>query len=88
VHDLIETSAREGDIAQSDEVGGAMLALRAFMFERVYLGPETRAEHERARVTVRKIFDALADRGDDPDHITEFIAGMTDRYALEYAAAL
>jgi dGTPase len=88
VHDLIEASAREGDIVQSEEVGGAMLALRAFMFERVYLGPETRAEHERARAVVRRIFEALADRGDDPDEITEFIAGMTDRYALEYAAAL
>jgi dGTPase len=88
VHDLIETSAREGDIVQSDEIGGAMLALRSFMFERVYLGPETRGEHERARVTVRKIFDALADRGEPPEQITEFIAGMTDRYALEYAQAL
>jgi dGTPase len=88
VHDLIETSAGEGDIAQSDEIGAAMLALRAFMFERVYLGPETSAEHERARATVRAIFDALADRGEDPEQITEYIAGMTDRYALEYAAAL
>jgi dGTPase len=88
VHDLIETSAREGDIAQSDEIGGAMLALRAFMFERVYLGPVTAEEHERARATVRRIFEALADRGDPPEQITEFIAGMTDRYALEYAAAL
>src|SRR5712692_6204409 len=34
VHDLIETSERAGDIRQSDEVGGAMLSLRAFMFER------------------------------------------------------
>jgi len=88
VHDLVEASAREGDIAQSHEVGAAMLALRAFMFERVYLGPVTTIEHERARTTVRRIFDALADRGDPPDEITEFIAGMTDRYALEYAAAL
>jgi dGTPase len=88
VHDLVETSAREGDIAQSDEIGGAMLALRTFMFERVYLGPVTAEEHERARATVRRIFEALADRGDPPDQITEFIAGMTDRYALEYAAAL
>ncbi len=88
VHDLIETSAREGDIGQSDEVGGAMLSLRSFMFERVYLGPVTTVEHERARATVRRIFDALADRGEEPDQITEFIAGMTDRYALEYAAAL
>jgi dGTPase len=88
VRDLVETSAREGDIAQSEHIGAAMLALRAFMFERVYLGPETRPEHERARATVRRIFNALADRGDDPAAITEFIAGMTDRYALQYAASL
>src|SRR6185437_13888561 len=29
VHDLIESSERQGDIAQGDEVGGAMLALRS-----------------------------------------------------------
>jgi dGTPase len=88
VHDLIETSEQRGDIAQSDDVGGAMLALRSFMFDHVYLGPNTRFEHDRARATIRRIFDALADRGDDPEQITEFIAGMTDRYALEYAASL
>ena len=37
-----------------------MLSLRGFMFERVYLGPHTAQEHERARETVRKIFDSLA----------------------------
>jgi dGTPase len=88
VHDLIETSEREGDIAQSEEVGGAMLALRAFMFEHVYLGPQTKSEHDRARATVRRIFDLLVDRGGDPAEVTEFVAGMTDRYALEYAATL
>ncbi len=88
VHDLIETSERAGDIAQSDEVGGAMLALRSFMFDQVYLGPNTRFEHERARNAVRRIFDMLADRGDGPDEITEFVAGMTDRYALDYARTL
>ncbi len=88
VHDLIETSSREGDIAQSEEIGGAMLSLRAFMFERVYLGPVTRPEHERAHEIVRRIFDALVERGDPQEEITEFIAGMTDRYALDYAANL
>jgi dGTPase len=88
VRDLIETSGRAGDIAQSDDVGAAMLSLRSFMFERVYLGPEARAEHERARAAVHRIFDALAGRGDSPDAITEFIAGMTDRFALDYAARL
>ena len=86
VHDLIETSANARDIVQSVGVGTAMLSLRSFMFERVYLGSETRVEHERARATVRRIFAALADRGDRPEEITEFIAGMTDRFALAYAA--
>src|SRR6059058_5848643 len=45
VHDLVESSASTGDIVQSDEVGGAMLSLRAFMFESVYLGPHSADEH-------------------------------------------
>jgi dGTPase len=88
VHDLVESSHGAGDIVQSEEIGGAMLALRTFMFERVYLGPHTRDEQERARATVRHIFEHLADRGDEPEEIIEFIAGMTDRFALSYVAEL
>ena len=88
VHDLVETSAEAGDIRQSDEVGGAMLALRVFMFEHVYLGPQTRREHDRARETVRRIFDGLAGRGDEPDAIVDYLSGMTDRFALDFAARL
>jgi len=80
VHDLVERSAVAGDIVQSDEIGEAMLSLRAFMFERVYLGPETRPEHVRARETIRRIFEHGAS--------VEFIAGMTDRFALSYAERL
>jgi dGTPase len=88
VHDLVESSARAGDIVQSDEIGGAMLSLRAFMFEHVYLGPESRPEHERARVTIRAIVEHLQARGDGRDDIVEFVAGMTDRFALSYAEQL
>src|SRR2546427_10932649 len=88
VHDLVETSEHDGDIRQSDEVGEAMLSLRSFMFEHVYVGEHVRAEHARAHRIVRKIFDTRADRGDDPDAITEFIAGMTDRFALHFAETL
>jgi dGTPase len=88
VHDLIESSEAAGDIAQGEEVGEAMLALRAFMFERVYLGPHVRAEHDRAHAAVRLIFDRLADRGDDPQAIVDFLSGMTDRFALTYAEEL
>jgi dGTPase len=88
VHDLVESSEQEGDIAQSEEVGGAMLALREFMFERVYLGPHALLEHERARATIRRIFEHLVQRGDEPEQIVSFIAGMTDRFALTYVAEL
>ena len=44
VHDLVETSERAGDIRQSDEIGEAMLSLRSFMFERVYLAARREAE--------------------------------------------
>jgi dGTPase len=80
VHDLVESSEAAGDIVQSEEIGGAMLALRAFMFEHVYLGPETRPEHARAHETIRRIFESGAS--------VEFIAGMTDRFALSYAETL
>jgi dGTPase len=88
VHDLVETSAREGDIRQSNELGTAMLTLRSFMFERVYLGEDARAEHVRARAAVRQIFDHLVERGDPVDDAIDYVAGMTDRFALGYAESL
>jgi dGTPase len=88
VHDLVETSAEAGEIVQSEEIGSAMLSLRAFMFDRVYLGPETRPEHARAHATIARIYEHLAASGDPQDAIVEFIAGMTDRFALAYAERL
>ena len=88
VHDLIETSDRQGDIRQSDEVGEAMLSLRSFMFERVYLGPLVEAEHRRAREVVRRIFQHLIGRGDGVDEAVEYVAGMTDRFAISFAEGL
>jgi dGTPase len=88
VHDLVETSETSGDIAQSDEVGEAMLSLRGFMFDNVYLGEHARGEHERAHEVVAHIFEHLAERGNSADEITEFVSGMTDRFALDYAKKL
>jgi dGTPase len=95
VHDLVETSEREGDVRQSEEIGAAMLSLRSFMFDRVYLGEGTKAEHARAREAITHIFEHLcehpedlAGEGETAQLITDYIAGMTDRYALSYAASL
>jgi len=88
VHDLIESSERAGDIVQSEAVGTAMLSLRSFMFERVYLGEHARGEHERAHATMGRIFAHLLARGDSEDEIRAFVSGMTDRFALAYAERL
>ncbi len=88
VHDLVESSARAGDIVQSDEIGGALSSLRSFMFERVYLGAATRSGQRQAQETIAAIFEALLERGDEPREITDFISGMTDRFALDYARTL
>ena len=96
VHDIVETSEREGDIAQSATIGEAMLSLREFMFDRVYLGPHVEPEHRHAREVVHAIFERLVDEperlplgeGDLADRVTDYLAGMTDRFALAYAAAL
>ncbi len=57
VHDMVERSARAGEIVQGEEAARAMGALREFMFERVYLGPEVRAERERIEAVVRRLFE-------------------------------
>jgi dGTPase len=93
VHDVVEASATAGDIAQSEEVGRAMLNLRAFMFERVYLGPEAADQRRVATETVERIVTHLVEHprdlppdrpGDLPERITDYVAGMTDRFALAW----
>jgi len=92
VRDIVERSAEAGDIVQGPEIGGAMLRLRKFMFDRVYLGPDARREHERVERTMRGLFDHYLEHPDelpamDPDasdcqRATDYIAGMTDRYCI------
>jgi dGTPase len=90
--DIVEQSRLAGDIVQSEEIGQAMLLLRKFMFERVYLGAEARSEHERVQRTLRGLFDHYTQHpdeipegaagADEIQRITDYIAGMTDRFCI------
>jgi dGTPase len=88
VHDIVESSDGVDEIRQTAEVGEAMLSLRAFMFEHVYLGPQAAPEHERAHEVIAAIFGSLVERGGGADEVVDYIAGMTDRFALAYADSL
>jgi dGTPase len=90
VRDLIERSEREGDIVQSEDVGGAMLRLRKFMFDRVYLAADAQRERPRIEHLLRALFDHYADHlppaaaadAADAERVVDYLAGMTDRFAI------
>jgi dGTPase len=92
VHDLVEHSERAGDIVQGEAVGRAMLSLRSFMFERVYLGPRARAEHKKIERVLQGLFDWYcshpeelpvgAPGASEADRVIDYLAGMTDRFAI------
>jgi dGTPase len=98
VHDLVEASERAGDIVQGEPVGAAMAQLRAFMFERVYLGPEATREHAKIDFVIRTLFERYCANpevipdsltgGDLAARVTDHIAGMTDRFCIAAFEAL
>lgn len=100
IHDVVEQSARAGDIVQGAEAGAAMAQLRTFMFREVYLGPAARAEHGKIDLVLRTLFDHYAAHPGElpsqlPEHeddlaarVTDYLAGMTDRYCIRRFEAL
>jgi dGTPase len=90
VVDLLDHSDEAGDIAQGEEVGGAMLRLREFMFERVYLGPEAQLQKPRIERMMGALFNhylehpppALTADATEEQRVVDWLAGMTDRFAI------
>ncbi|MBA4371026.1 MAG: deoxyguanosinetriphosphate triphosphohydrolase [Coriobacteriaceae bacterium] len=95
VKDMIATSADAETIAMSPPVWDAMMKLRDFLFSKVYLSKSAKAEEPKARGVVKGLFlhylehpDELpaefapASEEDLPQSVTDYVAGMTDRYAI------
>ncbi len=94
VTDLVNRSEESPEIRMSDEAFRALDTLRDFLFERVYLRDEARSEQDKAIALVRSLFAHYLDHpdqvpeeyhrapGDLPTRVADYIAGMTDRYAL------
>ncbi|MGA7613950.1 MAG: deoxyguanosinetriphosphate triphosphohydrolase [Thermoanaerobaculia bacterium] len=85
-------------IAMSPEVLGALEELRAFMFQNVYLIPQVRNEFEKAQNMLVALFHHVMERpgeyldvssGEPVERLAiDFIAGMTDRYAINLYSKL
>ncbi|MBI4728175.1 MAG: deoxyguanosinetriphosphate triphosphohydrolase [Acidobacteria bacterium] len=91
---VVEASSGRPEVAMSAAVLEQMHALRRFLFESVYLAPETLPDRERAARVLRDLFDRYAAHpdalpgefravpGDVPARVVDYIAGMTDEFAL------
>jgi dGTPase len=94
VTDLVDRSEDSPEIRMSDEAFRALDTLRDFLFKRVYMRDEARSEQDKAIALVRSLFAHYLDHpdqvpeeyhrapGDLPTRVADYIAGMTDRYAL------
>lgn len=88
----------KNDIIMSEEIGGALKRLRAFMFERVYTNSVAKAEEGKAEYMIDLLYDyylkhpeemsleyrqRMEEKGEKTERtVCDFIAGMTDRYAV------
>ena len=94
VTDLVTSSEGQPEIRLSAPVFAALDELRDFMFQQVYMRTGAHDEQEKAIAVVRALFGWFMDHpqdlppeyhrtpGDPPTRVADFIAGMTDRYAL------
>ena len=83
-----------GNLRMDDEILNIMNNLREFMFEKVYLRDETRKERAEAKKVVEKLVSNFTNNPNllpeqyrtaqsELENAVDYVAGMTDRFALK-----
>jgi dGTPase len=102
IYDVIVTSYGKRDVTMSDEVLEATNALRKFMFENVYLAGPAKSEDRKAQGVLLELLRYFEGRAEllPAEHqriakqegtkraVADYVAGMTDRYALDTYASI
>lgn len=97
VLDIVEHSRGQGVISQSQPMAEAMGALREFMFKAVYRNPVAKGEEHKAQDMISRLFlfyqkdpdqlppdfQEIRDREGVDRAVCDYIAGMTDNYAVK-----
>ena len=97
VWDMIQTSREAEAIYLSPKVEQALDELRTFMFENVYRNPVAKGEESKAKVMLKKMFEYYVGHPEalpEDFHpqmsfdgmertVCDYIAGMTDHYAVD-----
>ena len=96
VENMIYHTQESGVLGMEPEVAGAMDQLRTFMFQHVYTNPVAKGEESKAKDIIRRLFEYYSKHPDklpadfipqlDFDGmeriVCDYIAGMTDKYAI------
>ena len=102
VLDAIQASTDQDQICQSPEVGEAMQSLKDFMFANVYTNPLAKGEEGKAQEMLRRLFEHYRTNPDElpadfqeirmaegvERAVCDYIAGMTDPFAVEQFSRL
>ena len=97
INDLVEVSSEAGDICLSPHIADALQQLRTFLFERVYRNPVAKGEETKAKDMLRRLYEYYITHPDaipadfQPQlsfdgmerTVCDYIAGMTDNYAVD-----
>ena len=95
INAVIDESLRTGEVRMDAPTLEVMNELRTFMFERVYLSPSQRVHTDYAVEVLRRLVDhhlenpeEIPDSYRDTDadlttQVVDYVAGMTDRFALQ-----
>jgi len=95
INAVIDESLRTGVVEMDHPTLKVMNELRTFMFDRVYLSPTQRTHTDYAVGVLRRLVDHHLDHPDEiPDtyrdtdadvttQVVDYVAGMTDRFALQ-----
>ena len=83
IHDIIEQSWEKNEICMSPDVAQAMQGLRQFMFQNVYTNPVAKGEDLKHIDLLPGYYLQMLEDGEENDRVVcDYIAGMTDQYAL------
>lgn len=94
IHDIVANSIDKCDIIMSDRVYGAMKHLREYMFESVYTNPKAKNQEKKAEKMLIDMYnyylehmEAIPEEYRNSDDgasraVCDYIAGMTDRFAV------
>jgi dGTPase len=88
VDDLVGVSMDRSEVSMSPSLFSAMATTRSFLFERVYLGRVAPATQEAVRRILETLLEHYAAQaseegeGDPRVHSVDYVAGMTDRFAI------